>query len=215
MEHGTGVWKMWNDHERAVMETAMQNGAHHGRFRMVLEDGEIFASSYWHHGRQVSQKRYLALCETDPTLPRYDNLRAAPKRRKPAPGKNPPEKSVEERSRHDGLIARLLNSRKAEARIWLRSSPDENAFTLGELPTTRQSLELAEEAYTAGAVTVLAVEINDCENGQQNSGKLVIELPKAKAKRKRIIAWVNEQAELQGFDPESDNGETHLFLPLD
>ena len=103
----------------------------------------------------------------------------------------------------------------AEARAWLQASPEENAFTLGELPTTQQSLELVEEAYAAGAMAVILVEIADGEPGRQNSGKLVIKLPKTKAKRKRIVAWVNEQAELQGFDPEPDNGETHLFLPLD
>ena len=112
----------------------------------------------------------------------------------------------------DPLTERLVNDPASrEAREWLRSG---DGNTLGELESTEKSLAIVDEAYSAGAIKVLAVEIDDYPEAQ-NSGKLVIELPTASANRAAVFAWASEIAATHGFDGEADEGQTHLFVMLD
>jgi hypothetical protein len=99
---------------------------------------------------------------------------------------------------------------------WLRSKPEGELFrSLGESGSTEDSIALAQEIYDAGAVEVLAVEIDDYEEDGQNTGKLVIKLPDQADARKRVFAWANANSESQGFDPEIDTGQRYLFSMLD
>ena len=104
------------------------------------------------------------------------------------------------------------NSKKAEALAWLENSKGNN--TLGELSTTEESVALVKEAYEAGAVEVLAIEIDQYDE-MENTGKLIVKLPREPAPRERVFRWCGNQAEAQGFDAEKDSGQTHLFIMLD
>jgi hypothetical protein len=86
--------------------------------------------------------------------------------------------------------------------------------TLGEDETTADSIQLVEEIYAAGAVHVLAVEIDSYDEGE-NTGKLVIELPANAQDREMVLQIAGKIAESQGFDPESDNGQKYVFVMLD
>ena len=104
------------------------------------------------------------------------------------------------------------NSKKAEALGWLKASGGKN--TLGELATTEESIALVQTAYEAGAEEVLAIEIERCGK-EETTGKLIVKLPTDKMARKRVIDWCGRQAEEQGYDPEEDTGQTHIFVMLD
>jgi hypothetical protein len=99
---------------------------------------------------------------------------------------------------------------------WLRSKPEgELCRSLGESGSTEDSIALAQEIYDAGAVEVLAVEIDDYEGEGQNTGRLVIKLPDEPDARKRVFAWAGAIAESHGFDPDIDTGQCYIFSMLD
>src|SRR4051812_15277553 len=98
---------------------------------------------------------------------------------------------------------------------WLRGAAEGELRTLSELGSNEESIALAQEIYDAGAVEVLAVEIDDDPGEGQNSGKLVIKLPDRPEDRTRVFAWAAANSESQGFDPEIDRGQRYLFSMLD
>jgi hypothetical protein len=104
---------------------------------------------------------------------------------------------------------------RAEATVWLRESRGPSDRTLGELGTTKESLDLVNEAFEAGAVQVIAVDIATYPDGSQNTGKLIVELADDPNSRERILAWCNQQGERLGLDPESDFGQRHTLVMLD
>jgi hypothetical protein len=104
------------------------------------------------------------------------------------------------------------DSKKAEALGWLKESGTNN--TLGELGTTGESIALVQAAYEAGALEVLAIEI-DGYGDFENTGKLIVKLPTEKGARNRVLHWCGRIAVEQGFDPEEDTGQTHVFVMLD
>jgi hypothetical protein len=97
---------------------------------------------------------------------------------------------------------------------WLAESKEGDIRSLGEQDSTEESLALAKEIYDAGATEVLAVEIDDLGDGQ-NTGKLLIKLPRRRSERKQVFAWAGALAESLGFEPEADIGQFYLFVMLD
>ena len=108
------------------------------------------------------------------------------------------------------------DSKKSEALSWLEAGDGKN--TLGELPTSDESVELVREVYEAGAEEVLAIEIDEYDEQDGiygNTGKLILRLPSEAAARQRVFEWCAKQAEKQGFDGPKDEGQTHVFVSLD
>ena len=113
------------------------------------------------------------------------------------------------------IEARLANQNKAEVRSWLENThTDEYFVNLGELGSNEESLDLVDKFYDAGAVEVIAVEIDKYEEGE-NTGKLVIVLPEDTEKRAKVLGLCSEIAEGQGFDRVEDFGQKRVFLMLD
>lgn len=123
--------------------------------------------------------------------------------------------------KNDSQWERLASAPTAmEAREWLKTGHKRgfSSVTLGELASTKESLALVEQAYAAGAVRVIAIEIDDYpdfKGGHQNTGRLVITLPDAESKRAKVFAWGGKIAEEQGFDATVDDGQRYLFVMLD
>jgi hypothetical protein len=97
---------------------------------------------------------------------------------------------------------------------WLGEATEDHFRSLGESASTEDSIALAKEIYAAGAVEVLAVEIDEDDDGD-NTGKLVIKLPTDPGDRKRVFAWAGAVSESHGFDPTEDSGQSYLFVMLD
>jgi len=109
----------------------------------------------------------------------------------------------------------LRKPNRAEAIPWLRESTEESYRTLGELKTNAESLNLVSDAIKAGAVEVVAVEIDTYPDGSQNTGRLIIELPEDPAARRVCLTWCNELGERLGLAPESDFGQRYTLVMLD
>ena len=105
------------------------------------------------------------------------------------------------------------HSKTAEALVWLEGSGGQN--TLGELFTTEESIALVKDAYAAGAEEVLAIEIDEYDGSYENTGKLIVRVPREPAARGRVFQWCAQQAAARGFDGEIDEGQTHIFVALD
>jgi len=112
-------------------------------------------------------------------------------------------------------IEELLNSGESkEALAWLQGGKPESR-SLGELPSTTASITLVQEVYALGATRVTAANIDTYDTGEENTGKLIVSLPKESSARERVFAWCAERAEQLGFEPERDVGQEHIFVMLD
>lgn len=113
----------------------------------------------------------------------------------------------------DDFVSQFLNHPDTEeAKSWLEGATGEEFRTLGEHDSTEASMAIVDQFYAAGAVTVLAVEI---DREDENTGKLVIELPSDSARRESVLAIASQIAESQGFDAEPDTGQKYVFVMLD
>lgn len=115
----------------------------------------------------------------------------------------------------DEFVQPFLGATETEEALeWLRGATRKKPRTLGEDETTADSVQLVEELYAAGAVEVLAVEIDRFDEGQ-NSGKLVIELSPAAQDREMVLEIAGKIAESQGFDRPLDSRQKYVFVMLD
>ena len=115
---------------------------------------------------------------------------------------------------HHKFVAKLLATRKAEALTWLKGGSKKSFRNIGELDTTEESIAFIERIYSLSAKTVLAVEIIEWEQGE-NSGKLLVEMPRDRFKRSELFAFEKQHAESMGFDGTDDIGQLYLYLKLD
>jgi len=117
---------------------------------------------------------------------------------------------------HEKFIQELLsNPNKSEAYSWLDECSDDSFSNVGELESTEKSLDLIQEIYGAGAVEVIAVEIDKYPDGDENTGKLVIVMPEEPEKRKKVLEWCSRISGEQGFAAHEDYGQRHEFVMLD
>ncbi len=122
----------------------------------------------------------------------------------------------------DEIVAKLMRDpERTEVLAWLKEDTAEKR-TLGELPSTEASIVLAEGAYRAGAAEVWVVDISrstvanvEDEVMRASGGKLIVRLPEDSSSRTRFFRWEAEQAHSLGFDARRDEGQSHLFVPLD
>jgi hypothetical protein len=82
---------------------------------------------------------------------------------------------------------------------------------------TFNSQPLAQGGYALGAKEVIAVQIRTARKPTKckRTGKLVVTLPENPRERQALLEWCEAQGESLGYTPESDHGESHLFLLLD
>ncbi len=113
------------------------------------------------------------------------------------------------------VIGKLLaDPAKEELLPWLRAGTKEAPRTLGELRSPAESLKLALRIYGAGPKKIWAVEIQKGAEFQ-NTGRLVVVLPEARAARAAVFNVVNALSAKQGFDPTPDWGQKHALVTLD
>ncbi len=116
--------------------------------------------------------------------------------------------------RHTKFIRRLLDSKHAEALEWLRKASPDSFRNLGEMDSTEESIRFVQNLYDLGAQKVVAVEIDEYDEGE-NTGHLVVELPPDPLPRQKLFAFERQHAESLGFDGVEDTGQQHLYLKLD
>ena len=109
----------------------------------------------------------------------------------------------------------LSKPNRAEALSWLDEATDECPRTLGELETNELSFDLVNDAYKAGAIEVIAVDIQTYADGSQSTGCLVLLLPEEEARRKQTLVWCNKLSEQLGLPPEDEFGQKYTLVMLD
>jgi hypothetical protein len=121
------------------------------------------------------------------------------------------EAPFDRRAELERTIGELLKSEeKAEALAWLKGGAEKECRNIAEW-TTRRSVEWVRALYRRGAVEVWAVRFS----GFESINTLVVTLPKDKKKRRAVLEWTNRQIEDDGFDPEEDYGQSHLYVWFD
>lgn len=224
-KNGTGVMQSFQPNGHLRQECWIQNGKPAGWIKGYDTDGTLLMTKFMYGFKLMSKKQYHKLCDKNPEMLRFDDVkehsfitaadlkleRQVQQRKAQALLK---ENNSESRKKHEEFCQKQLAAGNPREVIeWLSGEPKgQNA--LGELTTNKESLKLARKLYSIGSVKVFAIEIGKNEQGE-NSGKLVIVLPADSEPRKRIFRWSNKQAREQGFDPDVDIGQEHLFVMLD
>jgi len=212
IKDGTGVQLQWYPDGTLMSEMPWLHGNVTGRFRAYYEDGELAGDIYWLDDKKVSRKRYMEACKRNPELPRYEPERSA---RKPRSKEKAPEQPAREMTSSDEIELQLLAGPAVrEALAWLQETRQPSR-SLGEATGQDESIRLVKKLYALGAVTVHAVEIDGAPSEDQNTGKVVIELPQEQGQRDKLMKYCGKLAHEQGFDPEPDVGQRYLFLMLD
>lgn len=215
---GTGIELQWYPNGNIKLERQWVNGKTTGRCSLYWDNGHRMKDTYYLYGSKVSKKRYLNECEKKPNLPRYGELVDAttkaspPKKRATYPASK--HKSAKVKKSDDRLRKLINQDSVCEARDWL-IEPNTPERTLGELVSRDESLEIVNQFYDCGAVQVTVIDIDGEEGEEQNSSRLIIELPKAVRRRKKVLALCNEYAENLGYDPEPDLGQGYALVMLD
>lgn len=213
IKNGTGTIKIWHPNGQLLGETPMVNGKWTGRQRAWFEDGTLAGNVYWIENQRVSKKKYDLACKANPNLPRYEGAVGAETKetRLLTSAATTPTEVLKTAVKIEDLID---PSRSKEALAWLLGGkPDSRS--LGELPTTDASIHMVKELYSIGATTVTAVNIDNYDSGEENTGKLLVSLPEDSAARAKVLDWCAEWAEQLGFEPECDVGQERVFVMLD
>jgi hypothetical protein len=189
----------------------------HSQFRAGVKTSE----TYIVNKRLVSRRRYDQVREAYPDMPPSDPnvedvgaellkaMRDERRQRSKAARSHVPDGT--EAARTDAFCQSMLEKGKtANARTWIKSKE----HTLGELSHAR-SRKLIERLAELGAKRMSVCDIDQYDNGEENTGHLVVELPKDSVKRKSLFCEVDRLAAKQGFRGEFDNGQQYVYVGLD
>jgi hypothetical protein len=217
---GTGVARSFGHY---ATEYWMQDGEPMGFIK--INDGPLLAQvKFIYNGKYLSKKKYHALCDRDPKMPRFEDIEeynylAAELKRERTKQRQHVELAEKHgdpgaREKLESFCEKLLDGDTCrEAVSWLKDR-SRGQLTLSELQTTSESLRLVRRLYALGAKKVFAVGIASDRHGE-NSGKLVIALPKNPEKRRRVLRWCSKQAQSEGFAADPDIGQKYAFVMLD
>ena len=120
----------------------------------------------------------------------------------------------ESRQKISDLIDKLIrNKDKHEALAWLRGSKTGSYRYISEW-TNKKSVAWIKTLYEAGAPEAWAVEFAR-NAGYESITVLIVMLPTDGVVRAKVFDFANAQIQAEGFDPEDDYGQLHLYLWFD
>jgi hypothetical protein len=186
-KRGSGLSRRWHANGQLSSETSYVEGEETGRMRYWDTDGLLFGTKYFFKGRLISKKKYLELCDADPSLPRFleekpintlgGYVRKLRKERRESAKLGPAPEQIQAIQYWDSeceLEAKEANS--CEAIKWLTKTK-RSVRELGEL-NKKEALNLVRKLYLAGAVKVWALRIEEDGDGAEHSKMLLIKLTK-------------------------------------
>lgn len=204
---GTGIQKHCSESQGIWSETSWVNGELTGRQRTYwIKDNTVAGDTFWINSQVVSKKKYMKACETNPNLPKYDSEELSG---------NCPSGSNSVEVESDKTIRDILNKKcHREAHEWLYE-PEVPERSLGETKGWKESIELVQSLYDLGAKKVWVIDIDGKTDEEQNSGRLIVELPTKSGRRTLLLRYCNELGLEQGYDQEADSGQKYILLMLD
>ena len=203
MDMGTGISKQWFPNGQIEFEASIVDEKFTGRMRRWDENGALLQETFFTANKMVSREDYQRAVEADASLPSFIQ----------ESGDQPTTvtKSRGRRSGHERIIARLLSTRTANALEWLNTNSPASTKTLGKLNAAK-SLAFATALHDAGAVEVLAVDIDEDRAGNDIADKLIIFLPTDQTKRQAIRKFCTKRK--CEISPENETGHSHLAVFL-
>jgi hypothetical protein len=203
MKMGSGLSKQWFPNGQIEFEASIVDEKFTGRMRRWDENGALLQETFFKANKMVSREDYQRAVEADASLPSFIQ----------ESGDQPTTvtKNMGRRSGHERIIARLLSTRSANALEWLNTNSPESTKTLGKLNAAK-SVAFATALHDAGAVDVLAVDIDEDRTGNQNADKLVIFLPTDHTRRQAIRKHCTRRN--CEISPENETGHSHLAVFL-
>jgi hypothetical protein len=204
MFQGTGIQWAWHDNGKLQMEILTIAGEFSGRNRIWLRDGTLLSERFYLVGRVVRPEEYRKVAAKFKALPKFRG--------------KPLKPHVKPLHIHRVFVDSLLEKRnQREARKWLaKKTGDKTARSLGRFKSESLSAKFVEALYQAGAVEVIVPDIYRNKARDQFSDCLLVQLPRATAKRKTIreVCAQLRTRKLGAVQPDSDIGESHLYLSL-
>lgn len=204
--HGTGVQRVWHENGRLHLEFSTHRGDFCGRFRMWLHDGSLLSNEINLYGKPMTAEAYRAARAKDKALPKLIG-RA---------GKPLPQSVATERHSQEVFVRWQLSWKNcAEAKAWLQNG-GKAVRSLGRFKRVSDALKFVAALYQSGATKVIALDIYAGKAGAQFADTLLVKLPKITAKRKAIrkVCALLAKRKLGAFQPDSDIGESYLYLLL-
>jgi len=104
----------------------------------------------------------------------------------------------------------MADGQRADAASWVKSSQ----HTLGEL-SSRASRGLVGKLARLGCQQIHACKIDAYDDGHENTGHLVVELPTDAQARQAVLREVGKIAARNGFTGDPDAGQRYAYLMLD
>lgn len=208
VQNGTGKHRYWHQNGSLRLEMDLMDGKFHGRLRTWLSDGTLIQETFFIANSEVPRAAYLKAACANPAWPQYIHQAA---------GRVAREGASLKRKEHDLFIESLLLKSRAEAHYWLSQEKASSSRSLSGFRTSKAVLRFIDALYAAGAKYTFVVPVYQDKFGYLFADNLVIELPKNATKRKSLrslcepLCRMNRAAML----PETDIGESHLFLGLE
>jgi hypothetical protein len=190
-----GIWRSWHDNGQVKSECSFVDGQMSGKMRFWERDGMLYPPRYFLNGRPISKKGYLAHCESNPGLPRFEEekttntfgnyLRQLRRTKREQAKAGPTAADLEEQRRFDEeckLAAKKKSSRELFA--WFKNAAGQER-ELGDL-STKEALSLARRLSALGASKIWVANIERDVDGGEYSRRLIVALPDEAVKRGKI-----------------------------
>ena len=104
----------------------------------------------------------------------------------------------------------MRRGKRNDARKWIEAK----GHMLGERdwPGSRN---LVRKLESLGCLNIYACEIDADDTGRENTGHLVIELPRKQPERKKVLKKIDSLAREQGYEGPQDDGQRYAYVKLD
>ncbi len=189
--------------------------------RCDFRAGAKVGETYFAKGRMVTRRTYDKARTAYTDMPVADGtlqdsgaelLRAVARERRErsvAAKKHRPGPAAAQNS--DAFCSRVMeNGRRENLVPWIQTKN----HTLGERNWS-SSKRLVERLSALGCVNIYACEIDVYEDGFENTGHLVVELPTETAARTKILKAIGRLASETGYSGAFDEGQRYAYVKLD
>ncbi len=99
---------------------------------------------------------------------------------------------------------------RKDAVIWIKSPKN----TLGE-HSHRKSTHLVAKLLKLGCQKIWACKIDRYDDGMENTGHLIVELPPSPKARQPLLEYIDQLASEQGYSGDFDDGQRFAYIKLD
>jgi hypothetical protein len=187
----------------------------------TFKAGAKIDETYFAKRRMVSRRTYEKARTAYSDMPAADGtledsgaalLRAVAKERRQRSAEAKEHRADPDEARKlDAFCSMLMKKgRRENAVTWI----GKQNHTLGERDW-RRSKRLVERLSALGCVQIYACDVTAYEDGLQNTGHLVVEMPTEDPARTKILKAIGQLASEVGYSGDFDDGQRYAYIKLD